>query len=391
MCQCIGISVTIEFETTSFDLAYVGTYDGQNYWEFTYAGDTYSVYWSSALGQWLISGVLGSTDPSMIWATLEAGDAPCPINEYGVWNVNPIHPYGNAEFYSTEIECPALCGREDRMQWEFKSISIPQDFVEDDRGLQGCCCEQLVLASAGESWESDLSSGWIKMSDDPLDTFTFKLTKHGSPANYIPVPVAFPNEPNAYYSTIDWYQVLLQDGVGCYNFVIEFNISGITGLVNVGNFKLKQYTIQNALGTARIRAVFNGVQQSDGIDFTGADIVSDLRFYGYIGNRQPNMAIDNIIYGNREMKRVIRENLYSYSIETDPLDECIIKPITELYLLSENELYISDYNAHNHSYRYNDLPVIVNKSPEIEYYEFSRKAQLSCEVTDKFKDKRTFY
>jgi len=203
--------------------------------------------------------------------------------------------------------------------------------------------------------------------------------------------VAFPNEPNAYYSTIDWYQVLLQDGVGCYNFVIEFNISGITGLVNVGNFKLKQYTIQNALGTARIRAVFNGVQQSDGMDFTGANIVSDMRFYGYIGNRQPNMAIDNIIYGNREMKRVIRENLYSYSIETDPLDECIIKPITELYLLSENELYISDYNAHNHSYRYNDLPVIVNKSPEIEYYEFSRKAQLSCEVTDKFKDKRTFY
>ena len=318
------------------------------------------------------------------------GDFPCPLNEYNIWVVNLDHPNGNAEFYSVETECPEICGREDRMQWQFKSISIPQDFVEDDRGMKDCCCEQLVLASAGESWESDLSSGWIKLSDT-LDTCTFQLTKNGLPTNYVPTPVPFPNEPNAYYATIDWYQVLLQDGAGCYNFSIAFNISGIVGTLNVGNFKLKQFTIQNAIGTARIRAVFNGIQQSDGMNFTGADIVSDMRFYGFIGNRKPNMEIDNIIYGNREMKRVIRENLYTYQIITDPLDECIIKPITELYLLSENQLYISDYNAHNHSYRYNDLPVIVDKSPEIEYYAFSRKASLTCEVADKFKTSRTYY
>jgi hypothetical protein len=159
----------------------------------------------------------------------------------------------------------------------------------------------------------------------------------------------------------------------------------------VGDFKLKPFTIQNAISTARIRAVFNGIQEADGIDFTGADVVSDMRFYGYIGNRQPNTEIDNIIYGNREMKRVIRENLYSYEIITDPLDECIIKPITEIYLLSENQLFISDYNVHNHSYRYNDLPVIVQESPEIEYKDFSRKASLKCKVSDKFKNKRTYY
>ena len=159
----------------------------------------------------------------------------------------------------------------------------------------------------------------------------------------------------------------------------------------MGNFKLKPYSVQNALGTARIRSVFNGIQEADGINFTGSDVVSDMRFYGFIGKRQPNTEIDNIIYGNREMKRVIRENLYSYEITTDPLDECIIRPITEIYLLSENQLYISDYNAHNHSYRYNDLPVIVEESPEIEYYDFSRKAKLTCKVSDKFKNKRTYY
>jgi hypothetical protein len=62
-----------------------------------------------------------------------------------------------------------------------------------------------------------------------------------------------------------------------------------------------------------------------------------------------------------------------------------------LFLLSENELFISDYNVFNHSYRYLDLPVIVNESPEITYFDFSRKASLKCKVEDKFKNKRTYY
>jgi hypothetical protein len=91
------------------------------------------------------------------------------------------------------------------------------------------------------------------------------------------------------------------------------------------------------------------------------------------------------------MKRVIRENLNEYEITTDPEDECIIKPMIDLYLLSENELFISDYNAHNHSYRYLDIPVIVQESPEIEYKDFSRKAVLKCKVSDKFKNQRTYF
>jgi len=65
--------------------------------------------------------------------------------------------------------------------------------------------------------------------------------------------------------------------------------------------------------------------------------------------------------------------------------------LTDLYLLSENQLFISDYNAHNHSYRYLDLPAIVQESPEITYFEFSREASLKCIVGDKFKNQRSYY
>jgi len=389
VCDCIRISITIEGETTSYDLTFVGEYDGRNYWEFTYGIRTYFIYWDSTFNSWIIGDALGISDPAEFWANM-SGDNPCPINEYGIWEVNPTHPYGNAEIFTEEIECPNICGREDRMFWKFDSIKIPKDFSEPDRGLDECCCEWLVLGSSGSSWENDKTSAWIKLSSG-LDTCTFKLLKNGNPTTYTLTALPLPEEPNGFYCTVNWYDVLLSDGVGCYSLVIQYNISGIQGTLNWGNYKLKPYTINNAKGTARIRAVFNGRQEAEQINFTGADVVSDIRFSGFIGKRQPNMEIDNIIYGNREMKRVIRENLYSYEIGTDPLQECFIRPMIETYLLSENQLYISDYNVGNHSYRYTDLPVIVQESPEIEYYDFSRLAKLTCKVGDKFKTSRTYY
>lgn len=280
---------------------------------------------------------------------------------------------------------------EERIKKEYAAIKLPKTFVEDDRGVIDCCCELLVLAGpSGNSWESDKSSAWVKISD-PSDTFQFKLYRESSLASYQPTPNQMAADSSAYYCTIDWAQVISTDGSGCYRLEIEYNISGVTGSVNWAKYNLKAFTINNALGTARIRAHFDGVQEVEGINFTGSDVVSDVRFMGYIGNRQPNMEVDNIIYGNREMKRVIRENLNTYEIITDPLNECIIRPLLDTYLLSENQLHISDYNAHNHSYRYQDIAVIVSESPEVEYYDFSRKAKLTCKVADKYKQSRTYY
>jgi hypothetical protein len=268
---------------------------------------------------------------------------------------------------------------------------LPEVFVEQNRGLKDCCCKYYVLASGDtDSWKNDVTSAWVKLSGLG-DSYSFRLYKEGQPTTYVCPEYTFINEPNAYYTTIEWADVLASDGIGCYALVVDFEISGITGQFTWGKYDLKEYSIQNALKTARIKAIFNGYQQTDGIDFTASNVVSTHRFFGFIGNRQPNSEIDNIIYENREMKRVIRENLNDYEIITEPSDECIIKPMIDLYLLSENQLFISDYNAHNHSYRYFDVPVIVAESPSIEYKDYSRKATLTCKVSDKFKTNRTYY
>jgi len=250
----------------------------------------------------------------------------------------------------------------------------------------------LVLASnENETWKNDVTSAWIKLSDQ-MDTAEFVLEKNGQSTIYEPVSNVFVNEQFSFYTTIKWIDVLNLDGIGCFTLKINFNISGINGSLIWGVYDLREYSIENALETARIKVKYNLKQEIEQIDFTGSNVVDTFRFYGLIGKRQPNMEIDNLIYQNREMKSVVRENLNKYIIETDPLEECQISKLTDLLLLSENELFISDYNAHNHSYKILDIPVIVEESPEIDYLDkYQRRAILKCVVGDKVKNKRTYF
>lgn len=380
MCDCIKITFGQNpNQSLGYELQAAGTYNSYNYWTFSYYGTTYYLWSDAGNTTWYITTTLGSL-PAI--SELKMGGA-CPIATSSVW----IAVGG----YTETSACVDDCGEEDRMYFEYKSVKLPKVCPPQDRGFEECCCEELVLAkSTSNSWENDKTSAWIKLSD-PADIVTFELYKDGVLTSYVPTGVAFPNEPNAYYTTIDWNDVLVSDGIGCYELKISYDILGIQAIFSWGKYRLMPFTIQNAIATARLRAKFDGYHEIEQIDFTNSGIESTYRFSGYIGNKQPNTEIDNIIYNNREMKRVIRENLNEYEILVDPSLKCVTQPLVDLYLLSENELYISDYNAHNHDYCINDLPVIVSQSPELTYYDFARKASLKCVVADKFKNKRTYY
>jgi hypothetical protein len=382
MCNCLKITfqdTANSLPPVTIEMQVIGTLNGYNYWSFDYYGTTYFV-WHDASSNWYISETLGSAPYAN---SIKTNTDPCPLAESPVWT--------DPNFYTLTEPCVSCSGNEDRTYREYKSIKLPKKCIDQNRGLPDCCCEELVLAdNSGNSFQNDKVSAWMKLSD-PTDSVDFKLYKDGVLTTYTPTAVAFAQEDNAYYTTIDWIDVLTSDGIGCYELKIEYNVSGIIDVFTWGQYRLLPYTIQNALKTARLRAEFSGYHEIEGINFTGSGIESTFRFYGYIGNRQPNMEIDNIIYNNREMKRVIRENLNDYEVISDPALKCVTEPLVDLYFLSENNLYISDYNAHNHDYCIKDLPVIVSDSPEITYYEFSRKASVRCKVADKFKNKRTYY
>jgi hypothetical protein len=387
ICDC-GIEMRVTFKSESFivTMDVAGEINGQLYFQGYLNGQSVSLFYTGS-SWWFGTGDPNDQPNFKVWSYLvQEFGVQCPISDK--WNnKNPDF----AVDFTIGIECVGRCGFEDRTYKEFKSVKLPEQYTEQQRGDISCCCEYMVLAGNGtESWKNDVTSAWIKLSD-ANDSVQFVLEKDGQPISFIPTPMSFVNEPNAWFTTINWIDVLNSDGEGCYTLSIVYDISGISGVLVWGMYKLKQYTIENALKTARIRVKFNGKQQIDGIDFTASNVESSMRFFGFIGKRQPNTEIDNIIYSDRQMKRVIRENLNQYEITTDPSGECIIKPLVDLFLLSENEMWISDYNAHNHSYRYLDTPVIVEESSKIDYKDFSRLAVLTCIVSDKFKNQRTFY
>jgi len=363
-------------------------YLGKPFWQFNLFGQNFELLFRPIGPSWVIDNIAVIGQPpnnGALWFNSK-DEKDCPTNIIFDYVAGFL-----TNAYTTEC-IPQCIIIQNRTKKEYNSVKLPEIFIEENRGYFRCCCEANVLASttSSDSWKNDITSAWIKLSD-LTDTATFELYKDGQLATYQPTPVTFPKEPLARYVTIPWSSVLGIDGAGCYRLDITFSIAGVSQTFTWGKYKLKPYSIENALETARVRAIFNAYNEIEQIDFTDSKVVDTLRFYGFIGNAQPNMEIDNIIYDNREMKKVIRENLNTYEIITDPICEDFTKALKDLYLLSENELFISDYNAHNHSYRYQDLPVIVTESPEIEYYDFSREAKLTCIVGDKFKNKRSYY
>jgi hypothetical protein len=363
---------------------------------------------TDGLGNWAFYIIPAIQDPSLatdIWYEYLANTTisepqPAYPNELngtsGFWQNYTVSGFNDVDFGITIALCeesPTCTIIQNRTQKEYDSIKLPQIFIEQDRGYKICCdCPMLVVGSAeSETWKTDVTSAWIKLSD-VADTSSFLLYKNDVLTSYTPPVFQFPNEPNAFYTTVNWYDVLVSDGIGCYELKVAYNISGVENEFTWGKYDLKPYSVANTLTTARIRVKYNLKHQIEGINFTGANVEDCIRFNGFIGERQPNTEIDNLIYKDRVLRSVVRENLDTYIITTDPLLECFIRPLTDLFLLSENEMYISDYNAHNHSYRILDTPVILQETPEIDYIDIlQRRAKLTATVGIKTKNRRTYY
>ena len=282
---------------------------------------------------------------------------------------------------------------EQRVTQFFSSVKLPETPASLEFEQFECCERLLVLADSSDdvSYKNDITSAWIKLASIS-DTYSFNLTKDGVATTYTPTPKAFVKENNAFYVTIPWREVLATDGIGCYKLEVEYSIGGITGSVLWGEYNLQEFSLDNANTTCRLKVVLNLKQEIEGIDFTDSNVVDTIRINGFIGNRQPNMEVDNLTYSDRKIKSVVRENLYTYELATDPYKNDVISKLTDLYLLSENEMFISDYNFHNHSHQILDVPVIVNESPEIDYLEkYQRRAVLTALLGDKNVNKRTFY
>jgi hypothetical protein len=271
----------------------------------------------------------------------------------------------------------------------YKVVKLPKTLASETYGLKGCCERFLVLAGGSDDWQNDKTSAFIKLSLLSDNCTIVLKNDSGVNAIYQPNLTKFPNDELGYYATIDWKSVLLSDGVGCYKIEVNYSISGVTGTINWGEYELKQYSPDNAKGTVRLKAIFNQYNLIDEINMTGSNMVDTLRFNGYFGNRQPNTEIDNLIYQNRTIYNVQRENINSYTLESDQLTVNYTRKMLDLFFISESDLYISDHTPDNHTSEYKNTPVSVNESAELEYYKESKLAKVKINLFDKKRSQLT--
>lgn len=271
----------------------------------------------------------------------------------------------------------------------FQVIKLPETLPSESYGLKGCCDHYLVLAGGTEDWQNDVTSAFMKL-QLITDSCTIVLKDaDDNNATYQPNLTQCPNDSLGYYATIYWNQVLATDGAGCYTIEVNYSIAGVTGTIEWGTYELKQYSPKNAEMTIRLKGVFNQINEIENINFSGSNMTDTIRFYGFFGKRQPNLQVDNLIYQDRKIENVQRENLNVYELLSDPLTINYTRKIIDLYFLSESDLYISEHHPNNHTSEYKNLPVSISETSEIEYLELSKFAKIKAKFNDKTRDKLT--
>lgn len=287
--------------------------------------------------------------------------------------------------------------RRNRTKQSFGVSVKPIMITEENRGWDECCDPFLTLANPDSlnSWENDQNSAWEKG-----DTVTFELRRYdGTLATTQPVSVAFPNEANAYYCTINWRNVFVEveDGPGCYRLFVTSEYAGLTASKLWGEYALSQYEtdpnnwkIAPQLKTVRIMSVFNDNNTLYGINFTGAKVVDTIRFKGRFGYFNPNTQVDNVEYADGAMQKVRRENLTNYTLRVDLAGHKIVERIVNDHFLAENACWISDHNPDNYKY-YLDFPVIFTEAIEPEHFPGTRQVKIGAKYEGKVRRSKTHW
>lgn len=265
-------------------------------------------------------------------------------------------------------------------------FKLPQDAIQEDRGLRTCSVPQLVLATTMDvvSYKNDRTAIAYKFESMSIELEDASGTVTAAPG----IAVSFPNQSDAVGYVIDWRQVLTGGGAlaqGCYRVRVNWTLAGNSGWFYHGSYNLLEYSIFNARGTARLYVVLNDVVRKQGINYKDSGFAGTVRFDGIFGFMQPNYDTENNTHTDRTRYKVRIEALRSYELRTSYLNRCATRLLDEDTLLAANQIYVTDHNAGNHDQSIYDFPVILdeNESPSFEYPTGSVFAKITAKFLDK--------
>lgn len=272
-----------------------------------------------------------------------------------------------------------------------------------DRNFKECCYSNKVLGDVGDpnnKYHNDFSTVYYQK-QTPSDTVVFQLVgvstgttalvdvTHGILYDFDPL---HPN-PDLSYFKVEWRKILSTLGEDVYTIRMQISIAGLPAQnVDSNSFILKPWSITNAYNTVRFDSVMDGTLEDSGVDFKGSEFETSLRLPGYFGNAVDDFTQQNVVFGSKKglklyESQITMSNDPSYTFQASNIPECISRQLREL-LIFGNELFMSDYNLNNHSYRYELKPVVLDSAESPTYPVVGRGVSLSYQFKNRSKNNR---
>ena len=189
------------------------------------------------------------------------------------------------------------------------------------------------------------------------------------------------------YYIVEWRKVLTLLGEGVYQIKKELTIAGISVDILSDTYHLKQFSIPVADGTVRIDTVMDGKLVAIDTDFLNSGYTTSLRVRGYFGNPEYSYEQDNIAQRDYSFKQNTMSSKREYKYQALQLPECITDEMFN-FILFGKELFISDYNGNNHSYKYELVPVKLEGNSGTEYFVTDRGVNINLTFSDRTEDDR---
>lgn len=266
-----------------------------------------------------------------------------------------------------------------------------------DKGFKECCYKNIVFGDLGDSdpYKNDFTGVFFKRQTG-ADTCDFILHNVISAAQYALNDSTYGDfknfgdiaeGPDLTTYIVRWEKVLSVLGAGLYQIEKSVTIAGLTFSIFSNTFTLEPFSDASADKTVRIDTKMDGELVHYGINFKGSEFETSVRTKGFFGRRNPTFEQDNLVKRNYDTVQISMSQTNEYEFQAGLIPECITTEIYD-FVLFGNELFISDYNLNNHSYKYRVLPVELESNRGPSYYVTNRDSRLNLTFTDRFKNKR---
>lgn len=277
-------------------------------------------------------------------------------------------------------------------------VVIDGNLYEEDRGYRSCAEPQWRFCdvTSADRQRNDVTSAWRGG-----DTVSFKLFKEdGTQSAYSVTAVAFVNQANAFYCTIEWRDVVIADGVisGCYTLETTSTIASVTQIkINWGVYKVQPYEISGEINPillksapVRLLSEFNDMNDQEGFDFTNSRILDCVRLDAKFGYFNDNTEIDNVEYLDGKVEKVKNEDFVSYELRLNASGYCHVEPL-RFHLLAANNMWATDQNPDSYDYFIKDRYVIRKEGFEPDHIDGVRKITGVAKFQLKIRKRRTHF